>query len=128
MKRRRPRSAFVLILVLVLILLLLAAWSVAYRQTAALLRIETARTQRAEVSESDVLALTQAILLLQTGTPEAQSTWNSVNSTYTCTTTVETSSGPESFTITYQKLGAGSWNVQAAPGSQGVAMPASFAP
>jgi hypothetical protein len=109
-------------LVLVLLVLIFSAWAVAFRQTAALLRIETVQAGRVDLSQTNVLALSQALVLLQTGTPETQPTWDAVRSQYACTTTID----EQSFVLTYKKLAPGSWSVLCTPGSQGPAMPATF--
>jgi hypothetical protein len=129
MMRRRPgRSGFVLILVLALLMLLLASWSVSLRHTGTLLRLESTRANYTETTEPVVLALTEALQLLETGTPETQPTWSAQKLTYSCTGTVDTSGGTQSFNVTFIKQPSGTWLVQAVPGTGSTPMPDSFGP
>jgi hypothetical protein len=123
---KRERRGVALVLVLLFVVLVLSLWGVAFRRTAALLRLDTVRVEKVVVDQPNVIALAQAVTLLETGTPETQPTWDSQHSLYTCCAIVSTPSGPQSFLITYQKGGGGIWTVQAQPGTSAVNIPATF--
>lgn len=123
MRGQRPRRGFTTVLVLLLIVLFLCLWGVAYRQTAAALRMETVQANRVQRDQGPTLALAQALRLLETGTPP--------NSPYVGTVQVTGASGPQQFTVTFTQEGPDAWAVQASgtPSGGGVAaLPATFAP
>lgn len=96
-----------MLLVLAFIVLLLSLWSVAYRHTAAALRIESARSLAVQRDEGSLHALARGLALLETGVPPTDP--------YACGVTIETSSGPRSMTITFGSEGAGNWSVSSRP-------------
>jgi hypothetical protein len=123
MRRRNTRRGYTTVLALVLIVLLLCLWGVAYRQTAAALRMETVQSNRVQRDQGTALALAAALRLLQTGTPPTNPYIGSVTET--------TSSGTQSFTITFTQEGSNDWAVQAsavAPGPSVLPLPATFGP
>ena len=65
MKTGTPRRGYAMVLVLVFIALLLSIYSVAYRDVAAALRIETVRTLRQQRDEGEAL---QAVAVMQQAT------------------------------------------------------------
>ncbi len=118
---KRPQRGYAMVLVLVFIALLLTFYGVAYRHTAAALRIETTRTLQRQRDEGSVHALARGLALLETGFPPLDP--------YTCATSVDTSTGVRSFTVTFSSEVDGSWTVHAGPTSPPdapEAMPESF--
>ena len=122
MKTGTPRRGYAMVLVLVFIALLLSIYSVAYRDVAAALRIETVRTLRQQRDEGSVEALARGLTLLETGLPPQDP--------YVCEVTIDTSTGERSFTVTFISTAGNNWSVHAAP-TQPLEnpdpMPASFA-
>lgn len=112
-----------MVLVLLFLILLFSLMAVAYGQLGSALRAEQARALQVQRDEGSVEATARALALLETGFPPA--------SPYTCATTVSTSTGTSSFTVTFASLGNNTWSVQSsptAPGENPRAMPGSFAP
>jgi hypothetical protein len=111
-----------MLMALVFIALLLSIYSVAYRQVAAALRIETARTLQRQRDEDSLQALARGLALLETGLPPEDP--------YVCAVTIGTSTGEHSFTVTFASEAEGHWSVHAAPThppNSPEPMPASFA-
>jgi hypothetical protein len=109
--------------VLVLIVILLAVYGVAYRHTAAALRIETVRTQQANRDQGSMESLARGLALLETGLPPS--------SPYERGVTVNTPGGSRSFTLTFTNDTGQSWSVRCVPtppGQTPAPMPVSFAP
>lgn len=118
---RRP--GYAMMLVLVFIVVFLAVLGVAYRQTAAALRLESVRSQQVRRDEGSVHALARGVTLLETGLPPANP--------YLCAVTLNTSSGPRTYTVTFTSEGGTNWAVHAAPSAPGEnspPMPSTFAP
>jgi len=96
-----------MVLVLVFIALMLTFYGVAYRHVAAAVRIETARTLQQQLAEGSVHAIARGLALLQTGLPPQDP--------YTCATTIDTSTGERSFTVSFSSESDGTWTVHARP-------------
>ena len=123
MRPTPPRRGYAMLLVVVFMVLFFALWSVAYHQMAADLRFEAVQAQRVLRDEGSTQALAQALALLETGLPPSQP--------YACGVTVNTSTGPRSFAVTFSLEGPNQWSVQAAPlqlGENPPPMPVTFAP
>jgi hypothetical protein len=103
--------------------LLLLLYSVAHRHTTAALRIETVRAQQQQRDEGTIHAIARGLALLETGIPPS--------SPYVCGVTINTSTGPSSFTVTFTSEGGDNWSVRSAPtllGDNPEPMPAIFVP
>ena len=123
MRVTSSRSGYALMLVLVFIVLFLALFGVAYRQTAAALRIESVRSQATQRDEGSLHALARALALLETGNPPSDP--------YVCGVTIDTSFGPRSLTVTFASEGTNDWTVHSAPtppNANPQPMPSSFLP
>jgi hypothetical protein len=123
MKRRRHRSGYAMLMVLLFLILIFSLMALAYGQLGSALRAEGARAQQVQRDVGSVAALARALALLETGYPPANP--------YTCGTSVSTSTGTASFTLTFTSLGNNTWSVQSAPTAPGDSpqpMPNSFAP
>lgn len=109
MRTGKPRRGYAMVLALVFIALMLSIYSVAYRDVAAALRMETARTLRRQRDEGSMVALARGLALLETGLPPADP--------YVCAVTIDTSTGSRSFTVTFASEGetGDAWSVHAAP-------------
>jgi hypothetical protein len=118
-----PRRGYALVMVLTFVVLFLAMLGVAYRQTASVLRVETVRAQQAERDEGSVNAVARGLALLETGLPPSDP--------YVCGVTVNTTTGPRSYTVTFCSVGAANWSIQSAPTQPGELpppMPSAFFP
>jgi hypothetical protein len=123
MKRRRHRSGYAMLMVLLFLVLMFSLMALAYGQLGSALRAEGARALQVQRDEGSVPALAKALALLETGFPPANP--------YICGTSVSTSTGTSSFTLTFTALGNNTWSVQStptAPGDSPLPMPNSFAP
>ena len=123
MRPTSARSGYAMMLVLVFIVLFLALLGVAYRQTAAALRIESVRSLQIQRDEGSIHALARALALLETGNPPSDP--------YVCGVTITTSTGPHSFTVTFTSEGSNHWSVHSAPtppNANPQPMPSSFLP
>ena len=109
MTTTKPRKGYAMVFVLVFIALILSLHSVAHRHISAALRLEGARTLRRQRDAGPTHALAKGLELLETGLPPRKQ--------YVCATTIDTSQGPRSFTITYELQHGGNWSVQARPTS-----------
>lgn len=107
MTARPPRRGYAMVLVLVFIALMLTFYGVAYRHVAAAVRIETARTLQEQLAEGSVHAIARGLALLETGLPPQDP--------YICATTIDTSLGGRSFTVTFSSETDGTWTVHAGP-------------
>jgi len=107
MRAGTPKRGYAMVMALVFIALLLSIYSVAYRQVAAALRIETARTLQRQRDEGSLQALARGLTLLETGLPPEDP--------YVCAVTIGTSTGERSFTVTFTSEAEGRWCVHAAP-------------
>ena len=123
MRAKTDRSGYAMMLVLVFIVLFLSFWSIAYRQTAAALRIECTQVLQRQRDEGSIHALARALALLETGLPPTDP--------YVCGVTIDTSTGERSYAVTFSSEGENHWSVQAAPPQsyeRPLPMPDSFAP
>lgn len=123
MRAGTSRRGYAMVTVLVFMALLLSIYGVAYRQIAAALRIETARTLLRQRDEGSLPALARGLALLETGLPPQDP--------YICAVSIDTSTGLRSFTVTFASETGANWSVHAAP-TQPLEnpdpMPATFAP
>ena len=111
-----------MLLVLVFIALAMSLYAVSYRHMAAALRVETARTLQTQRNQGSIHALAKGLALLETGLPPSDP--------YVCATTMETSTGEHSFTVTFSSETDEVWLVEAGPTvafDDPQAMPDSFA-
>ena len=92
MRRCATRRGFATVLALLFIVLFLALWAVAYRETAALLRMDTVQSNRIQRDQGCTQAVAVGLTLLETGQPPA--------SPYSGTVTINTPTGPQSFVVT----------------------------
>jgi hypothetical protein len=107
MKKTAPRDGYALALVLVFMVLLLSLSSLAYRQVAVALRVESVRSVQVVRDEGSLHALARALALLQTGLPPSNP--------YVCGVTIDTSSGPRAFTITMSSEDDTNWSINSTP-------------
>jgi hypothetical protein len=112
------RGGFAMLLALVFLVLFLSLWSLAYRQVASVLRIETARSTRIRRDEGCTRAVARGLALLETGYPPT--------TPYSCGVTLTTSAGARDFTVTFTLEGGSNWSVAATPGTSTIPMPAQF--
>jgi hypothetical protein len=101
-----------MLLVLVFITLVLSFFSVSQRYIASAVRAETAQSLRRERDEGTLRALGRGLALLETGFP--------TENPYSCATTIDTSTGPRIYTVTFSEEGADPeghprWSVRAVP-------------
>jgi len=97
--------------VLIAVALLLLLYSLAYRHTTAALRVETVRAQQQQRDEGTIHAIARGLALLETGLPPS--------APYVCGVTITTSTGPNSFTVTFTSEGGDNWSVRSVPTLQG---------
>ena len=123
MSARPTRHGYAMMLVLVFIVLFLALSAIAYRRTGAALRIESARSLQIQRDEGSIHAVARAVALLETGLPPSDP--------YVCGVTIDTPTGPRSYTVTLTSEGGDNWSVHSAPTQpteNPQPMPDSFAP
>lgn len=101
------RTGYAMLLVLVLNALLLGIYGVAFRHLSAAIRVESARAHSYRRDEGSLKAVTQAMILLETGLPPSDP--------YECETIINTSTGPRGITVVFDSEGPGLWEVTAAP-------------
>ena len=117
------RSGYALVLVLIFVVLFLSLLGVAWRRVASVLRVSSVRAAQVQRDEGSILALARALHLLETGLPPS--------SPYVCGVTINTSTGPRTFTVTFTSEGETAWSVRsdlAKAGENPPSMPDSFAP
>ena len=112
MRKKPRRNGYAMVLVLVFLALVLSFYSLSQRQMAAMLRMETVRMLQRERDEGCIQALGRGLDLLETGSPPA--------SPYVCGVTIETSTGPRPFTVTFAQEGLDAegkprWSVRVVP-------------
>ena len=115
------RRGYALLTVSIFLVLMLATTGVVHRQLASTLRIGQARVRAEQRDEALIPALAKAVELLETGTPPSDP--------YACGTTINTSQGLESITLTFANESGGTWSVHAAttpPAENPPSMPLSF--
>jgi hypothetical protein len=118
----RARRGYALVLVLVFMVLLVSLTSMAYRQVASALRIESVRALQTIRDEGSLQAAAQALALLQTGLPPS--------SPYLCGATIETPTGQRVYEVTFTSPDNINWTIHAVLAADGEAldpMPNSFA-
>ncbi len=121
-RRGYSRRGYALLTVSVFLVLMLATTGVVHRHLSSTLRIERARVRTEQRDEALIHALAKALELLETGTPPSDP--------YVCGTTINTSQGPESITVTFTSEIGAIWSVHArptAPDENPQPMPATFA-
>jgi hypothetical protein len=109
-----------MIVVLVFLALMLSMLAVSQRRLSSVLRIES-RFVEAEARGDRMRAMGRALDVLWTGPPPSDP--------YVCSTIIETSAGPKSFTISYDQKSGKHWKVlvePTAPGDDPPPLPASF--
>jgi hypothetical protein len=117
------RRGYALLLVLVFIVLFLLLLGVAWRRVASALRIASVRTVEVQRDEGALHALARGMHLLETGLPPTNS--------YVCGTTINTSSGPRSYTVAFTLEEGTTYSVHVdltQPTESPPAMPDTFAP
>ena len=116
-QRFGQRRGYAMVLVLVFLAVMMAFVAVGQRHVNSMLRIEQANFD-AEMRGDRRRALGQALQVLQTGPPPTDP--------FICSTTLDTSYGPQSFKITYRYKGGSDWIVRAELGSHPTLLPDSF--
>ncbi|HEY1602001.1 MAG TPA: hypothetical protein VGG64_20530 [Pirellulales bacterium] len=107
MKRKPHRPGYAMLLVLAFLVMFFSVLALAYSQLGSLIRAETARAQTVTRDAGCVPALAQALELLETGYPPTNP--------FVCGVSINTSSGPQAFTVTFATQDVGNWSVQVAP-------------
>jgi hypothetical protein len=110
-----------MVVVLVFLVVMMALLAVSQRRLDSLMRIESNFAQ-ADIRGDRARAMGRALDLLWTGPPPTDP--------YECQTTVETSNGPQSFTVTFDRTGGNHWTVRVvptAPDEDPPEMPSTFA-
>ncbi len=123
MRPKPPRAGFAMMLVLVFIVLFLAMLGVTLRATGSALRIESARLRQLQRDEGSIHALAKGVALLETGLPPSDP--------YVCGVDIDTTSGTQSYTVTFESEGGDNWSVHSALSPAGYSpspMPVTFAP
>ncbi len=105
--KRSARRGYALMTVSIFLVLMLAMTGVVHRHLSSTLRIEKARIQGQQRDEALMHALAKALELIETGLPPSDP--------YICETTIDTSQGLESITVTYTNELNEIWSVHAAP-------------
>jgi hypothetical protein len=117
------RRGYAMLLVCVFILLFLSLVGVGWRRMASALRVASVHSTQVLRDEGSVHALAQAMHLLETGLPPS--------SPYVCGTTINTSQGLRSYTVTITAESPPNYSVNARPslvGETPTPMPTDFAP
>ncbi len=96
-----------MVIVVMFIVLFTALLGVVFRELAGALRVETLHTLEVQRDTGSVVALAQALALLQTGVPPA--------SPYVCYTTVGTPPSSQNFIVTLSSEDGTTWTVQVSP-------------
>ncbi len=104
--KRSARRGYALMTVSLFLVLMLAMTGVVHRHLSSVLRIEKARVQAEQRDEALLHALAQALALIETGLPPSNP--------YVCATTINTSQGLESITLTFAQEHNEIWSVHAA--------------
>ena len=122
MRNARPaRRGYAMVLVLMFIVLFLALLGVVYRDLSGSLRIESLHALEQRRDEGTIAALARALALLESGLPPANP--------YACSVTIDTSAGPQAFTVAFASEDGVTWQVQSSPtvaGQTAPPMPAYF--
>lgn len=101
------RDGYTSVVVLVFLMLLLSLLGLTYRQVAAVLRVETARSGQVLADEGTMAAAAQGLEMLENGPPSADP--------YVFNVTVGTSAGPRTYVVSIASEGPGLWSVNATP-------------
>lgn len=112
-----------MLMVLLFLILVFSIMALAWRQLESALRAEAARALQVQRDEGSVQALAKGLALLETGFPPA--------SPYSCGTSIATSRGTVSFTVTFTSQGNNVWSVESTPtgpADNPTPMPSTFAP
>ena len=123
MRQRSRRGGYAMLLVTGFLVLFLSLLSLAYSQLAAAIRIQTACALQSQRDQGSLPALARGLALLETGSPPSNP--------YVCAVTINTPTGPCSFTVTFASTGPNNWSVSSAPTAatdNPVPMPNTFAP
>jgi hypothetical protein len=101
------------VLVSVFLLLLLAVLGATFRQTAAVLRVETARSNQVVRDQGSLRAAARALAMLENGPPPSDP--------YVVVLGVSTSAGPRSYQVTFASVPGltDGWAVQVVPAPTG---------
>ena len=111
---RTRRRGYAMIAVLVFLALMLTMLAIGQRRLGSVLRVES-RFVEAEGRGDRARAMGKALDTLWTGPPPSDY--------YVCATVIETSAGPKSYTITFDKKGGSHWDVQVEPTAPGDDLP-----
>ena len=123
MQRKTRRGGYAMLLVVGFLILFLALLGVAYSELAAAVRAQTVCALQIQRDEGSIHALAKGLALLETGLPPSNP--------YACGVTINTSTGPSSFTVIFTSTGTSSWSVNCvptAPNDNPPPMPSTFAP
>ena len=119
--RPTGRQGYTMLLVLVFLVLMMGLTSIAYRQVAAMLRVESARTSQASRDAGSLTVAARALSLLQTGTPPTNP--------YECDITLDAIPTAKTYTVTMTSNVANQWTIHVEPTTDGESptpMPATF--
>jgi hypothetical protein len=107
----RPRTGYATMLVLGFMVLLLSILGLTYRQIAAVLRVEAARSNQVICDQGSMQAVAQAMSLLENGPPSSDP--------YSYQVAIMTSAGQRNYTVMIASAGTGLWSVTASPSQSG---------
>jgi hypothetical protein len=116
MRRKDYRAGYAMLLVLVFMVLFFSLLTLGNSQLGSLLRTETHRVQRLEFDQGPAAALAAGLTLLETGYPSS--------TPYACYTVVETSTGPQFYSVTFARQPDLTWSVTAEPVDSTTSLPA----
>ena len=108
-RKRTQRQGYAMLTVTIFVTLMLTFFGVSQKYLGEAVRIEDARIRTRDRDEGAVHALAAACDLLETGLPPSNP--------YICATTINTSTGARSFTVTFSSLGLNVWSIQVVPTS-----------
>jgi hypothetical protein len=120
-KALSKRGGYALLIVLAFVLLFVLVLGVAYQQMQSALLVESVLLEEAQRDEGSVAAVARGVTLLETGLPPSDP--------YVCGVTIQTTTGPRDYVVTFTSNGSGAWTVEAAPEQPGqapVPMPTAF--
>ena len=118
--RYPARRGYAMVVVLVFLALMLSMLAISQRRLGSVLRVES-RFVESEARGDRARAMGKALDVLWTGPPPSDP--------YICATIIETSVGPKSYTILYDRKGGAHWKVRVeptAPGDDPPPLPSSF--
>ena len=96
-----------MLLVVGFLILFLALVGLAGSELAAAIRAQTACALQMQRDQGSIPALALGLALLETGSPPSDP--------YSCAVTINTPTGPSSFTVTFASTGPNAWSVNSAP-------------